>query len=132
MQKFIVGLLLLSVFLTGIGLLLKHLWIRTVVQQRWDDFTQQTPAMQSTSVAGTDAEERWWLGHWLFLAGFRRPGADVLFIVATLVLTLLGTLVAGGFRWSGLQQLMETSIVQAPGGVGETFLPIVWVARGCC
>jgi tight adherence protein C len=32
------------------------------------------------------------------------------------------------FRISGLQAWMEQTVVLVPGGVGETFLPVVWIA----
>jgi tight adherence protein C len=36
--------------------------------------------------------------------------------------------VALGFILSGLQTVMEQNVVLVPGGVGETFLPVVWLA----
>ncbi|MEZ6129772.1 MAG: type II secretion system F family protein [Planctomycetaceae bacterium] len=117
------GLLLLVVIIGGLAALLRRLWMQSAVQQRWEDLTQPVVATNEA-----DQDDRWWLSRWLFLAGFRRPGADVIFIAVTLTLLFLGTLVAVGIRWSGLQRLMEVSIVQVPGGVGETFLPVIWVA----
>ncbi len=122
-MKFLLGLIFIGGIVIGVVLLLRRLWMQSAVQQRWEDFTQ--PVVATSEV---DQDDRWWLSRWLFLAGFRRSGADVIFIAVTLTLLLLGTLVAVGIRWSGIQRLMEVSIVQVPGGVGETFLPVIWVA----
>ncbi len=71
---------------------------------------------------------RSWLGVWLFLAGFRSQVAPAVFVLSTLFCIAVGLGAASLFVVSGVQSLMEQSVVLVPGGVGETFLPIVWVA----
>jgi len=123
MLKPLLLILFLLVFLCGAALLLRHLWLRSKVQQRWDDFQASPPAEDET-----DPLQQWWLSRWLYVAGFRRAGADTLFLIATAALSLLGLTVALLFTFSGLQQVMEASVLAVPGGVGTTFLPVVWVA----
>ena len=69
-----------------------------------------------------------WLGSWMYLAGFRSRLAPAVFVVATLSCIVIGLGAATLFVVSGLQSIMERSVVLVPGGVGETFLPVVWVA----
>ena len=71
---------------------------------------------------------RSWLGSWMYLAGFRSRLAPAVFVVATLSCIVIGLGAATLFVVSGLQSIMERSVVLVPGGVGETFLPVVWVA----
>lgn len=123
MFRILLALLVIVAIVVGAVLLIRHLWLRSRVQQRWDDLSQ--PAL---AVDDTDPDQQWWLARWLYLAGYRQAGADTLFIAATAALTLLGLAIALGIKYSGLQQLMESSMVQIPGGVGDTFLPVVWVA----
>lgn len=122
MPPYVAGFLLFAALLTAVALVARQWWLNTIVRQRWDDLSQPVTA------AETDDEARWWLARWLYLAGFRGPHADSLFLIATAGLTALGIGTALAMQWSGMQQLLETSVVQIPGGVGETFLPIIWVA----
>ncbi len=69
-----------------------------------------------------------WLAAWLYLAGYRSPLAVPIFVLATLAFGLLGFGAATLFVLSGTQSFMERTVVLVPGGVGDTFLPIVWVA----
>lgn len=80
-----------------------------------------TSALESSSPRG-------WLSGWIYLAGFRRSYAATIFVVATIVCGLVGFGAATLFVVSGLQSIMEETVVLVPGGVGETFLPVVWVA----
>lgn len=68
------------------------------------------------------------LGQWLYLAGYRAPSAAVLFVTATLAAILIGFGSAYLLLISGLQRQMELAAVLVPGGIGETFLPVIWVA----
>lgn len=123
MLKPLMALCFVAVVISGAVLLIRHLLLRAKVQQRWDEFNQTEAGRDDK-----DPLERWWLARWLYLAGFRQPQADTTFIVTTIVLSLCGLTVALLFRFSGLQQAMETSVESVPGGVGATFLPVVWVA----
>ena len=69
-----------------------------------------------------------WLGSWMYLAGFRSRLAPAVFVLTTLLCIVGGVGAATLFVVSGLQSIMERSVVLVPGGVGETFLPVVWVA----
>ena len=80
------------------------------------------------SLSGSRDSPRSWLGNWLYLAGYRRPYAPPVFVIVTLLCIVIGLGAATLFVSSGMQTLMEQTVVLVPGGVGETFLPIVWVA----
>lgn len=71
---------------------------------------------------------RSWIGTWLFLAGYRSQLAPAVFLVATALCIVVGLGSATLFATSGLQTLMEQSVLLVPGGVGDTFLPVIWVA----
>lgn len=90
---------------------------------RWNDEQSDgiTNSLESTSPRG-------WLSAWLYLAGYRNPFAVPIFIIATLAFGLFGFGAAVLFVMSGTQRLMEETVVLVPGGVGETFLPVVWVS----
>lgn len=122
-MKALFAVLFVAAIIVGAVLLIRHLWMRSKVQQRWDDLSQS-----AVEVDDTDPDQQWWLARWLYLAGYRQAGAATLFMVVTAVLTLLGLALAVGIKYSGLQEMMERSMVLIPGGVGETFLPVVWVA----
>jgi tight adherence protein C len=64
----------------------------------------------------------------MYLAGYRQPRADMIFLTTTGLCLVLGLSIALGMQLSGLQAAMERTVVLVPGGVGETFLPVVWVA----
>jgi tight adherence protein C len=103
--------------------IMRYLLARERTLARWEQANDLnvTAALESTSPRG-------WISGWLYLAGYRHPLAAFAFIVATLLFGLLGFGAATLFLASGLQQFMEQSVVLVPGGVGETFLPVVWVA----
>jgi len=122
-MKILLALLFVAAIVVGAALLIRHLWMRSKAQQRWDDLSQSP-----VEIDDTDPDQKGWLARWMYLAGYRQAGAASLFIAATVVLTLLGLALALGLKYSGLQETMERSMVLIPGGVGETFLPVVWVA----
>ena len=102
---------------------LRYLMLRERTRSRWND-----ERMDSVSSALESSSPRGWLSAWLYLAGYRNPFAVPIFVFATLACGLLGFGAATLFVVSGLQRFMERTVVLVPGGVGETFLPVVWVA----
>ena len=90
---------------------------------RWhsDGDIDVTTALESSSPRG-------WLSGWIYLAGYRRSMATTIFVVATALCGLVGFGAATLFAVSGLQSIMEETVVLVPGGVGETFLPVIWVS----
>lgn len=74
------------------------------------------------------AAPRGWLSQWLYLAGYRSRIAAPSFVLATVICGLAGFGTALLMQVSGAQAAMERSVVLVPGGVGDTFLPVVWVA----
>lgn len=122
------------VILFSVGLLgaIVYAWrwlrLRSRTQQRW----HAAPRTGQTELFGTEAtgafDSRGTLGRWLYRAGYRQSPAAAIFLTTTGGCVAIGLLIALGFVLSGLQALMEQTVVLVPGGVGETFLPVVWVA----
>ena len=107
----------------------RWLMLRSRTSQRWAELSRSRDQIAGDeAVAEALRESRWWLARWLFLAGYRQPRADVVFIVTTCCCIVTGLSIAMGMQISGLQAQMERTVVLVPGGVGETFLPVVWVA----
>lgn len=65
------------------------------------------------------------LRRWLYLAGFRRPAAPMLFVVATLTATTSGIALTWFILASGLRETMAAGVEAIPGGVGGVFIPLV-------
>ncbi len=100
-----------------------YLLARERTLARWE----QGSAINVTAVLESSSP-RGWLSGWLYLAGYRHRLAAVVFVATTFAFGLIGFGSAALFLASGLQQFMERTVVLIPGGVGETFLPVVWVA----
>jgi tight adherence protein C len=121
------NILLILCLLLLIGLIVVWLVRYMVASQRtiarWEQGNDinVTAALESSSPRG-------WLSGWLYLAGYRHRLAAVAFVAATFLFAVVGFGTAALFLTSGLQGLMERNVVLVPGGVGETFLPVVWVA----
>jgi tight adherence protein C len=123
------ALLGLSGLLVAVVLAWRWLVLRSKAQQRWYEPSEGDGAgSPGISSAAGDFERRGTLGRWLYRAGFRGPAAAVWFLLATGACIAFGLAIALVFTFSGLQALMEQTVVLVPGGVGETFLPVVWVA----
>jgi len=83
---------------------------------------------EDTPVASTtDEGEKGWLGRWLGLAGYRSPAAVPTFVIATTVGLLAGVLVIVGLTQSGLPRSGAKFLTGLPGGVGEIFLPAIYL-----
>ncbi|WP_231742415.1 type II secretion system F family protein [Stieleria varia] len=103
------------------SLAMRYLFARERTLSRWHSDGDVSAALDSSSPRG-------WLSAWLFLAGYRSASAPWMFIAAMMGCTVVGFGAAALFLLSGLQGVMERTVVLVPGGVGETFLPVVWVA----
>ena len=68
------------------------------------------------------------LTRWLSAAGYRRGGAAGMFVMSTLAAAGVGLGSALLFSASGIAPMMELAVTSIPGGVGEAFLPVIWVA----
>ena len=97
--------------------------LQSRVRDRWNMLGQSQAV-----VVDEKFDQRNWFANWLYLAGYRRSSAVYLFGLATLAFGTLGIGMALWLQLSGTQSLMERTVILVPGGVGETFLPVVWVA----
>lgn len=122
MKFFLIALLIACLGAIGFAML-RWMLLRERTRARWDQSADidVSEALDSTSPRG-------WLSGWLFLAGYRSPSAPWVFVAAMIACIVIGIGAATLFLFSGLQGVMERSVVLVPGGVGETFLPVVWVA----
>ena len=102
--------------------LIRYLTAGERTRSRW--FEVSGPGQSSSQ----ETTPRGWLSGWLYLAGYRSPYAASAFLTASAFCGLTGFGAAILFQLSGLKSVMEESVILVPGGVGETFLPIVWVA----
>lgn len=111
------------------GFAMRWLLLRSRTQRRWVELSRpKERTTEDEATAAASRESRWWLARWLFLAGYRQPRADVFFLAATGTSVVTGLSIAMGMQLTGLQAQMERTVVLVPGGVGETFLPVVWVS----
>ncbi len=81
---------------------------------------------RTTALLQTD--EMSWLRKWLFLAGYRRESAWIVFLVLTLASLSLGVALCAALFFTGLYDVMVAATGAVPGGVGEVFLPAVYLA----
>ncbi|TWT73331.1 type II secretion system F family protein [Allorhodopirellula solitaria] len=121
MSSLFLTLPLLLAFTAVAFLAARYLFARERTLARWHSDMDVNVALDSSSPRG-------WLSGWLFLAGYRSVSAPWVFVGAMTACTLFGLGAATLFVLSGLQGAMERTVVLVPGGVGDTFLPVVWVA----
>jgi len=100
--------------------------LRSRSRRRWESTLVSGPELSAGGDSGPG--ERSFLSRWLFLAGYRTGRPVLVFCTVTGAAASLGLAVALVFQTSGLQQLMIRSAAAIPGGVGETFLPVLQVA----
>lgn len=108
---------------TLVAWLFRSWMVRLRVRDRWSSLSQNESVLVDDRYG-----KRSWLGEWLYLAGYRRASATPVFVFATAMFGCFGLGMAMWLQLSGTQSLMERTVVLVPGGVGETFLPVVWVA----
>jgi len=118
----------LSGLLAAVILAWRWLVLRSKAQQRWYEPLRPAAATADDLTAAGGLDRRGGLGRWLYRAGFRGTAAALLFLLANGSCIACGLAIALVFTFSGLQDLMERTVVLVPGGVGETFLPVVWIA----
>ncbi|QDV12606.1 Bacterial type II secretion system protein F domain protein [Rosistilla oblonga] len=121
-QIFVLCLLVIGL---PIGLwAMRWLWLLMQSEQRLAAGT----AAIDTRGADELPTQRSWLGWWLFQAGFRKPNAVALFLMATVLSTLLAVLFAYAIYQSQVITVLEMVLRAIPGNVGEVFLPIAWLS----
>ena len=118
----------LSGLLAAVILAWRWLVLRSKAQQRWYEPLPPDAATADDLASAGGLDRRGGLGRWLYRAGFRGTAAALLFLLANGSCIACGLAIALVFTFSGLQDLMERTVVLVPGGVGETFLPVVWIA----
>ena len=102
-------------------------WVirRFVIGQRSRDRLYRDASVEAS--VRPEMDEMHFFRKWLFLAGFRDPSALTMFWCSCAGAAGAGTLLLTLYTFSGLQQLLEQAVVTVPGGVGDVFLPIIWV-----
>jgi len=127
-QSFLI-LAFLVLLMAAFAVLWRSLFLKTSSLRRWYKVTNDDVAKRGNDPLAFEPalESQGFMGRWIYRAGFRQPHATATFIAVTISAVVLGLMLALAMTLSGLQAAMERSIVVVPGGVGETFLPIVWV-----
>lgn len=107
----IAGLLGLGVFVRG--------WLR---QRRLQEriFAADVP---DTLV---DDDVQGWLNYWLYTAGYRGPNATVLFVLATVVMSIIGIALAMFTYLSRAVDVQVQLLSAIPGAVGEILIPLAY------
>ncbi len=131
MMSIPVALSALVFLLVGLTLLLRFLVLREKTRNRWHDETARIASKPPHDIASNSTSfstTKGLLGRWLYRAGFRNANASTVFLSSTVFGTILGLSLALAFILTGRQALAEELIVLIPGGVGDAFLPMVWLA----
>lgn len=76
----------------------------------------------------TAAPSRGWLSVWLVRAGFRAPGATTVFVTLWVVFIAAAVLGFVLYRLARIETRLLTGLELIPGGVGDIFLPFVYLA----
>jgi len=111
-----------GVSLIGIALLWRSLRAWQLTQSRWE------ASEETTTISETDLRDMHWLRRWLYRAGYRTEDAWTWWLIATILFVAIGSVVALLFVLSGAQTLMIRTITLVPGGTGEVFLPLAYLA----
>jgi tight adherence protein C len=100
----------------------RNLLARSVSRARlFDEERNETAVVQ-------DEEPETGLGRWLALAGFRSPSAVGVFLALELSAGIAGGLVIVGMYAIALPARAERAVAGVPGGIGDLFLPLVYIA----
>jgi tight adherence protein C len=77
---------------------------------------------------GGDSVVAGFLRRWLFLAGYRQPGAPAVFVATMLLAIGVGLATGFAIRGSGLTDRLFRDIARLPAGVGDLLVPIAYLA----
>lgn len=91
----------------------------TVRDRLYEEELPISPRPQSRGLA-----EMNWFRRWLYVAGFRNPGAPVLFVLASVAAGMSGVVAALLIHLSGVSATVSSGVEAIPGGVGQLFLPL--------
>lgn len=108
------------------GLLLLGRQMATRRRSRERMFEQVEPEAPSAPPIQEDTQG--FLNWWLFKAGFRGPSAAPFFVIATGFMLVMGALAGYVLHASGLLRQAVRLLTIVPGGVGDIFLPFVYLA----
>lgn len=106
----------------GIALLWRMLRAWQLTKSRWNSNEE------SVETSETDLRDMAWFKRWLYRAGYRSEDAWTWWLVSTIMFVAVGAIVALLFVFSGVQLLMIRTITLVPGGTGEVFLPLAYLA----
>ncbi|PQO38046.1 type II secretion system F family protein [Blastopirellula marina] len=108
--------------LIGIVFAWRSLWAWETARSRW--LVQETEG----STSDTDLRDMPWLRRWLYRAGYRGENASGWWISLSLMFFVIGGIAATLFVLSGVQTLMIRTISLVPGGTGDVFVPLAYLA----
>ncbi len=73
-----------------------------------------------------DDDVQGWLSYWLYTAGYRGPNATVLFVLATIGMSIIGIVLATFTYLAGAIEIQVQLLSAIPGAVGEILIPIAY------
>jgi tight adherence protein C len=117
------GLWLLPPIVLGTAIFFLY---RVAASRRSTDRLFSQPGAVAEEAAGDSLLMRW-LRHWLFLAGYRQPGAPAVFVTALLMALALGLIAAMAVLSANVTQQMFDTIRSFP-PPGDLLLPLAYLA----
>jgi tight adherence protein C len=99
-------------------------WQHLSIRQQSHDRVFEAPGSSSDDLTEDDSA----LVRWLFRAGLRKPGAAPAFIALTLLGICLGLAGTTAILLSDLVRDGARALERLPGGVGELFIPLLYIA----
>lgn len=111
-----------GITLVGIALAWRSMRAWQMARARW--LNQE----ETSATRETDLRDMPWLNRWLYRAGFRSQDAARWWWISTILFVIGGIATATFFILSGVQTLMIRTITLVPGGTGEVFLPLAYLA----
>ncbi len=83
---------------------------------------------QPSEAGGENLFERSPLAQWLYLAGYRDPASPRLFVSLTVVMSIVGMVLAYLAWAGGLTRTAVALMLRLPGGIGDLSLPVIYLA----
>lgn len=126
-MKIFLALITLAFTGTAIVWVLRRFVLSQRSLERLYQGDDQEAALRSED-AETNVDSMSSLARWLYLAGFRGPGAVGGFLAATALSLIAGGALAIAIWKSGINETLMEMAARIPGGIGDAFRPILLIA----
>ena len=118
---------LLMLVWTAIAFTAAFIWRMVVVRRRTQNRLTDH-GLDDALLTEHSVDQRSRVSWWLYRAGFRGSSATVVFTALSLLGLVCGAGVIWACYWFGPIDLAEDLLRTIPGGVGEVFVPFVWLS----